>query len=192
MVTSTTASMRVRIVSIRLYSKNGGTTMSSTNTARYKYTPDEMSETEFLNRFVVRHEVFEEIFEELKEADYSVPNQHYIIIGQRGQGKTTLLRKLKIEVEKDKKLSKFLLPVKFSEEQYRVRQLCRFWEEVADYLQTYYEEIYDGLLDEIEEHIDDENYPAKCFSYLEKKLSNIPPNASRHLDVLPEVCLEPW
>jgi len=144
--------------------------MSQTNTARYKYTPDEMSEEEFLNRFVVRYEVFEEIFEELKEADYSVPNQHYIMIGQRGQGKTTLLRKLKLEVEKDKKLSKFLLPIKFSEEQYRVRQLCRFWEEVADYLQTHYEDMFDGILDEIEKHIDDENYPVKCFSYLEKKL----------------------
>jgi hypothetical protein len=144
--------------------------MSQTNTARYKYTPDEMSEKAFLKRFVVRHEVFEEIFEELKEADYSVPNQHYIMIGQRGQGKTTLLRKLKLEVEKDKKLSKFLLPIKFSEEQYRVRQLCRFWEEVADYLQTYYEDMFDGILDEIENHVDDENYPVKCFSYLEKKL----------------------
>jgi tetratricopeptide (TPR) repeat protein len=144
--------------------------MSPTNTARYKHTPDEMPEEEFLNRFVVRHEVFEEIFEELKEADYSVPNQHYIMIGQRGQGKTTLLRKLKLEVEKDKKLSKFLLPIKFSEEQYRVRQLCRFWEEVADYLQTHYEDMFDGILDEIENHVDNKNYPVKCFSYLEKKL----------------------
>ncbi len=129
-----------------------------------------MSQEAFLERFVVRQEVFEEIFEELVEADYSVPNQHYIIIGQRGQGKTTLLRKLKIEVEKDKKLSKFLLPVKFSEEQYRVRQLCRFWEEVADYLQVHYEEIFDGILEGMEVHIDDDNYPVKCFSYLEKQL----------------------
>ncbi len=144
--------------------------MLPTNAARYKYTPDEIPEDEFLNRFVVRHEVFEEIFEELKEADYSVPNQHYIMTGQRGQGKTTLLRKLKLEVEKDKKLSKFLLPVKFSEEQYRVRQLCRFWEEVADYLEIHYESLFNGLLAEVEEHIDDEDYPVKCFSYLEKKL----------------------
>ena len=144
--------------------------MSQTNPARYKYTPDEMSETEFLRRFVVRQEVFEEIFEELKEADYSVPNQHYVIVGQRGQGKTTLLRKLKIEVEKDEQLSAFLLPVKFSEEQYNIRGLCRFWEEVADYLQTYYEALFDGVYDAIEGHFDDEDYPKKCFDYLEKIL----------------------
>jgi len=144
--------------------------MSQTNTARYKYTPDEMAEKEFLSRFVVRHEIFDEIFEQLQEADYSVPNQHCILIGQRGQGKTTILRKLKIEVEKDRKLSKFLIPVKFSEEQYRVRQLCRFWEEIAGYLQTYHEDVFEDVLERIELHIDDDNYHSKCFSYLEKVL----------------------
>jgi len=145
-------------------------TMSQTNNARYKYTPDEMSQEAFLRRFVVRKEIFDEIFEELQEMDYSVPNQHYIIIGQRGQGKTTLLRKLKIEVERDPKLSKFLLPVKFSEEQYRVRELCRFWEEVAEYLEDHYEEMFDGLYEHMEEHIDEESYRLKCFDYLEKEL----------------------
>ena len=86
--------------------------MSQTN---YKYTPDEMSQELFLKRFVVREEIFEEIFQELQEADYSIPNQHYIMIGQRGQGKTTLLRKLQITVKQDTKLSKFLIPIKLSE-----------------------------------------------------------------------------
>ena len=144
--------------------------MSHTKNARYKYMPDAMGQEEFLSRFVVRQEVFEEVFEELQEADYSVHNQHYIMIGQRGQGKTTLLRKLKIEVEKDKKLSKFLIPVKFDEEQYRVRQLCRLWEEVAGYLQTYHEDVFASISDEIEQHIDDANYHDACFSYLEKAI----------------------
>ncbi len=144
--------------------------MSQTNNERYKYTPDEMSQEAFLKRFVVRKEVFEEIFDELQEMDYSVPNQHYIIIGQRGQGKTTLLRKLKIEVENNPKLSKFLLPVKFSEEQYGLRGLCRFWEEIADYLEDHYKEMFDGLFERIEAHIDEESYPLKCFDYLEKEL----------------------
>ncbi len=129
-----------------------------------------MSENEFLKRFVVRQEIFDEIFEELQEADYSVSNQHYIMIGQRGQGKTTLLRKLKLEVEQDKNLSSFLIPVKFSEEQYRIRQLCRLWEEVAGYLETYHEDIFENILDELEQHIEDENYHLKCFSYLEKTI----------------------
>ncbi|MEA1879385.1 MAG: ATPase, partial [Campylobacterota bacterium] len=64
--------------------------MSQTNTARYKYNPNEMGEDEFLQRFVVRQEVFDEVFEALQGADYSVPNQHHILVGQRGQGKTTI------------------------------------------------------------------------------------------------------
>jgi len=146
--------------------------MSLTNYSRFKYTPDEMDEKEFLSRFVVRNDEFEEIFEDLKSVDYSVPNQHYIIIGQRGQGKTTLLRKIMLELQKDKKLSKFLLPVKFAEEQYQIRSLCRLWEEIADYLQTIYEDEFEDILDKMEEHFEDDDYNARCFFYLEKVLKS--------------------
>ncbi|MFT5835580.1 MAG: DNA polymerase III delta prime subunit [Sulfurimonas sp.] len=141
--------------------------MLQTNYVRYKYTPDEMSEDEFLERFVVREDIFNDIFEDLKDSDDSNTNQHYIIIGQRGQGKTTLLRKLQIEVKKDKELSKFLLPIKFAEEQYQIRSLCRLWEEVAEYLQTLYEDEFNTILDDMEKHFEDDDYDLKCFSYLE-------------------------
>lgn len=140
------------------------------NYSRYKYTPDEMPQVEFLERFVVRTDIFEDIFEDMQTSDYKVANQHYIIIGQRGQGKTTLLRKLQIEVENDKKLSKFLLPVKFAEEQYQIRSLSRLWEEVADYLQSLHEDMFPHVLDGMEEHFDDEDYELKSFSYLEYAL----------------------
>ena len=135
--------------------------------SRFKYTPDEMSEDEFLKRFVVRLEIFQEIFDDIKSSDYSIPNQHYIIIGQRGQGKTSLLRKIEIEVKNDNKLSTFLLPIKFAEEQYQIRSLSRFWEEIADYLQSLYVDIFPTILDDMEEHFEDEDYELKAFSYLE-------------------------
>ena len=141
--------------------------MLPTNNARYKYTPDEMSEDEFLKRFVVREDIFEDIFEDIKSSDYNVANQHYIILGQRGQGKTTLLRKIQIEVKNDKELSKFLLPIKFAEEQYQIRSLCRLFEEVAEYLQTLYADDFSTLLDDMEKHFEDDDYELKCFSYLE-------------------------
>ena len=144
--------------------------MLQTNYSRYKYTPDEMPQIEFLERFVVRNEIFDEIFDEIITSDYKVANQHYIIIGQRGQGKTTLLRKLQIEVENDKKLSKFLLPVKFAEEQYQIRSLSRLWEEVADYLQSIYENEFPNVLDMMEEHFEDDDYELKAFSYLESAI----------------------
>lgn len=138
--------------------------------SRYKYTPDEMSEDDFLKRFVVRLEVFKEIFDDIKSSDYKIPNQHYIIIGQRGQGKTSLLRKIQIEVKNDKKLSKFLIPIKFAEEQYQIRTLSRFWEEIADYLQSIQSDLFPSILDDMEKHFDDEDYELKAFSYLDKAI----------------------
>ncbi|UTJ07820.1 NACHT domain-containing protein [Arcobacter roscoffensis] len=144
--------------------------MLQINSSRYKYTPDEMPEDEFLKRFVVREKVFEEIFKDIKASDYEVANQHFIIVGQRGQGKTTLLRKILIETKKDKNLSKFLIPVKFAEEQYQIRSLSRLWEEVADYLQSMYEDIFPNILDDMEEFFEDEDYELKAFSYFEKHI----------------------
>ena len=144
--------------------------MSQTNTARYKYNPNEMGEDEFLQRFVVRQEVFDEVFEALQGADYTVPNQHHILVGQRGQGKTTILRKINIEITKDKKLSKFVIPVQFTEEQYSMRGLCSLWERVAEHLEDHYAALFEDALEQVEMHEDDDNYEMKCFSYLEKLL----------------------
>jgi len=148
--------------------------MSQTNYSRYKYTPDEIDEQEFLASFVIRNHDFDDIFDDIKQTDYKVPSQHHIIIGQRGQGKTTLLRKVMLEVESDSNLSPFLLPIKFSEEQYQIRSLCRLWEEVADYLQNVYEAEFPDIMNDMEGHFDDDDYTEKSFSHLEQlvKLKN--------------------
>lgn len=137
---------------------------------RYKYTPDEMSEEDFLKRFVIRLDIFQDIFDDIKSSNYDIPNQHYIIVGQRGQGKTSLLRKIQIEVKNDKKLSNFLLPIKFAEEQYQIRSLSRFWEEIADFLQAFYSDIFPTILDDMENYFEDDDYEIKAFSYLEKAI----------------------
>ncbi len=144
--------------------------MSLTDYLRHKYTPDEIDEEEFLNHFVVRTTEFGELYSKIKKADYSKAQQHFIIIGQRGQGKTTLLRRLMIAVERDKALSKFLIAVKFPEEQYQIRSLCRLWEEVADYLQSLYPEMFSDILDQMETHFEDDDYDLRCFYYLEKHI----------------------
>lgn len=141
--------------------------MSLTNYSRYKYTPDEMEERAFLSRFVVRTDIFNDIFADIASANYTVPQQHYIIIGQRGQGKTTLLRKVLIEVKNSPELSERIIPVKFSEEQYQIRSLSRLWEEVADYLQSIYPDVFPDILDKMEEHFEDEDYELKSFTLFE-------------------------
>lgn len=145
--------------------------MSLTNYSRYKYTPDEMEEQEFLSRFVVRTDIFNDIFSDITSANYAIPQQHYLIIGQRGQGKTTLLRKLLIEVKNSHELSGRILPVKFSEEQYQIRSLSRLWEEVADYLQGIYSDIFPDILDKMEIHFDDEDYELKSFTLFENSVT---------------------
>lgn len=140
--------------------------MSQTNFSRYKYMPDSMNEGEFLARFVVRQEIFEDIFSDIKNTNFSVPAQHQIIVGQRGQGKTTLLRRLEIAVRDDEKLSKFLLVVKFPEEQNNIRFLSRFWEEIAIDLEEYIGTVHL----EMEKHVEDDDYDMESFSYLERAL----------------------
>lgn len=142
--------------------------MSQTNYSRYKYSPDEIDEKEFLAKFVVRNHDFDDIFDDIKNSDYTVPSQHFIIVGQRGQGKTTLLRKIKLAVQADSTLADFLIPIKFSEEQYQIRSLSRLWEEIADYLQCTAENDFATILDDMESHFDDDDYELKSFSYIEK------------------------
>jgi len=144
--------------------------MLLTNNSLYKYTPDEMSEQSFLERFVVRDDIFNDIFDDIKSIDYKVQQQHYLIVGQRGQGKTTLLRKIQLEIKNDKKLSSFLLPIKFAEEQYSVRTLSRLWEEIADYLELNYNDDFPTIYEDIEKHFEDDDYDLKSFTYLESAI----------------------
>ena len=51
------------------------------------------------------------------------PEQHYLVQGLRGMGKTTLLLRLKYEVEKSEGLNDWLIPVFFNEESYDLSSL---------------------------------------------------------------------
>jgi tetratricopeptide (TPR) repeat protein len=134
-----------------------------------KYTPDSIPQGDFLKRFVVREDIYEQIIKDIKTANYDVPQQNYILVGQRGQGKTTLLRRIEIGVKSDEKLSPWLIPIKFAEEQYQVRTLGRLWEEIADTLQHNLPDLYPDLFDKMEEHYEDEDF---CFNLLDKTVRN--------------------
>ena len=137
---------------------------------RHKYNPNEIDKKTFLANFVVRQETFNEIFDDIKRTDFSVPSQHTVIIGQRGQGKTTLLRKLYIEIEEDKQLSTFLIPIQFAEEQYQIRSLCSLWELIAEMLEEYDEKLFGNVVDVMEKYSQDDDYEYDCFDYLEKEI----------------------
>lgn len=88
--------------------------------------------------FVARHNLFELIINSIRGTRRDAPPQHHLIVGQRGMGKTTLLKRLEIELRSEP-LCKDYIPLLFPEEQYNLDSLDTFWlnclDAVADVLE---------------------------------------------------------
>lgn len=98
----------------------------------------------------------------------TTPEQHYLLFGQRGAGKTTMLLRLKYAIEDDAKLSRWLIPVIFSEEQYNVGELGNLWEKIAEYLEDYHG--FTGITDEMAPFIQRDDYEEALFRILIRHL----------------------
>ena len=97
------------------------------------YNPQRQSPevTEML--FVARQKQFELLLNKIvQEKENSIP-QHYLIIGQRGMGKTTMLKRIEVELHKPDYRKQFI-PLLFPEEQYNVKDLAEFWMNCLDAL----------------------------------------------------------
>ncbi|MFA6978264.1 MAG: hypothetical protein WC209_02985 [Ignavibacteriaceae bacterium] len=129
------------------------------------YNPANQSAEEIISNFVVRTQEFEELFTAIKNDKMEKPSQHYIIQGQRGYGKTTLLLRLKYEILNDKELNSWLIPVMFDEEQYSVRILAKLWEEVIDVLESE-DPSFAGLTDQADKLYDTEAPEEEIFKLL--------------------------
>ncbi|GBU29468.1 hypothetical protein R84B8_03033 [Treponema sp. R8-4-B8] len=112
--------------------------------------------------FVERQKQFEFLLNKInKEKEKSIP-QHYLIIGQRGMGKTMLLKKMEVELHKEQYRQRFI-PLLYREEQYNVKDLAEFW------LNT---------LDALADSLQSEKYPAQMVADIDKtimELSRKPP-----------------
>jgi len=89
--------------------------------------------------FVVRQKQYELLLNRiLQERENSIP-QHHLIIGQRGMGKTMLLKRMEVELHKEQYRRQFI-PLLYREEQYNVKDLAVFWlntlDALADSLQS--------------------------------------------------------
>lgn len=102
------------------------------NNIAYIYNPQNQTKEQLIDGFVVRLETFKKLFKEIKEAKMEKPEQHYLIQGKRGMGKTTLLRRLSYEIENDDELNSWLMPLVFNEEEYGVSKLFQLWERVME------------------------------------------------------------
>ena len=91
-----------------------------------KYNPGFLTDDELVASFCVRTSELESIVEMLRECTGS-SNQHQIVIGPRGSGKTSLLLRVAAEVRRDAGLSAAFFPVVFAEESYEVATAGEFW-----------------------------------------------------------------
>jgi len=98
-----------------------------------KYNPSFLSEQELIDTFVVRHADLEIIIEIIRE-NVTNSNQHVLVIGPRGSGKTTLVHRVAAEVEQTAELRDRWYPLIFSEESYEVVSAGEFWLEALFHL----------------------------------------------------------
>jgi DNA polymerase III delta prime subunit len=141
--------------------------MSQSNKISHIYNPANQSYEELLKNFVIRKKEFKKVLREFEDVDFNTSSQHFLIEGQRGTGKTSLLLRLRYEVENNPKYSK-LLAVQFAEEQYNIFDLCRLWESTADRLEDV--DGFENLSNEMEQMSEGDSYSIECFSILEKYL----------------------
>jgi tetratricopeptide (TPR) repeat protein len=103
------------------------------SSAAMKYNPAFRAEDELVRSFVVRHTYLELILEVLRDSGGSA-NQHQLVVGPRGSGKTTLVRRVAAEARREKDLASKWYPVVFGEEAYSVGTPGEFWLEALFYL----------------------------------------------------------
>jgi hypothetical protein len=151
-------------VFILQFLKNGGLKMSERK-LKYLFNPVQKDAQQLKAEFVVRTAIFDQIFSDIQDDKMQNPPQHYMILGQRGMGKTTLLLRLKYAVLDDENLKSWLLPVLFNEEQYAMSDLASFFEHIAillveDHL------AYESLLKEMRKYEFESDYEQKAFDVL--------------------------
>ncbi len=91
-----------------------------------KSNPGFLTDDELVFSFCVRTGEFESIVEMLRECTGSA-NPHQIVIGPRGSGKTSLLLRVAVEVQRDIELRSGFFPIVFAEESYEVSTAGEFW-----------------------------------------------------------------
>jgi tetratricopeptide (TPR) repeat protein len=108
---------------------------ASTDPTLNLYNPAAQDPEQLLAQFIDRKGLLEKILSIVRGNTPDRPQQHLVLIGPRGMGKTTLLCAIKHSVERDQQLNADWLPILFQEEQYGIGDLADFWLECLRHLQ---------------------------------------------------------
>jgi tetratricopeptide (TPR) repeat protein len=104
-----------------------------------KYNPQSMKDEDLVSQFILRLKPYNTIINSIKNYDKSSTPQHFLIIAQRGMGKSTLLKRVEIEVRTNDEYSKSYMPVLLPEEVYNIETLSKFWMRVLNSMLDYLE-----------------------------------------------------
>ena len=96
------------------------------------YHTDNATDEEIVNNFTIRVQEFGTIMKTIKEQGKK-SLQHFLIIGKRGMGKSTLIRRLDIELKKECYTNK-IITIRLGGEGYRLSKLYKLWEQIIDIL----------------------------------------------------------
>ncbi|WP_428656827.1 AAA family ATPase [Runella sp.] len=115
------------------------------------FMPSRLSDDEIKLLFYARKDIFDSLIDSLSHEEKGSIPQHHLIVGQRGMGKSTLLKRLDVAL-RTAPLNAQFIPFSFPEEQYNIDRLSKFWlnslDALADTLQTEGEEEKATQLDE--------------------------------------------
>jgi DNA-binding transcriptional ArsR family regulator len=91
--------------------------------APYKYNPAEMPPDDIEKTFVGRGHLLDRLLAAIREQPENETVQHYLLLGPRGIGKTTMLLMIQKRLSEDPELSGQWLCVRFREEEFYVHTL---------------------------------------------------------------------
>jgi TPR repeat protein len=137
------------------------------------YNPQTLSKDQLIGGFVARQANFQKLFQAIKDGKMEVPEQHYLLLGRRGLGKTSMLLRLAYAIEDDADLNQWMVPIVFNEEEYGIRRLFKVWERIIELLIQKHPDLGDMQVQQkkiAEREKDDTRYEEALFNYLSDEL----------------------
>ncbi len=104
------------------------------------YNQARQRDEDFVESFVARRELLELLLNVLRKMARGGESEHQLIVGQRGMGKSMLLRRVALGIKQDEELRAHFIPLQFREEQYNVNTLDVFWRNCGESLAQWCEE----------------------------------------------------